>query len=216
MSFTSSLVVVVVWIDDGKKTLTPAFALVLAEEKETPLLLTPRRAKPPPLRPLMKLFFAVILFIPAFVLVIIVKVIFSLQLWLLLLLFFFFFCCAFEENDDEFFSKVPLLLNPNRESKSKRSFGLSLKRRVHKKTFFLRHFFSEKTRLKERKRSKKSNWNTALSFFLFNVVNDPWTTRKRRKTTRANKRERVRVRESACETKRGGKREERRENWRTR
>ena len=83
----------------------------------------------------MKLFFAVILFIPAFVLVIIVKVIFSLQLWLLLLLFFFFFCCAFEENDDEFFSKVPLLLNPNRESKSKSLESI--------KTFFLRHFFIE-------------------------------------------------------------------------
>jgi hypothetical protein len=100
------------------------------------------------------------------VLVIIVKVIFSLQLWLLLLLFFFFFCCAFEENDDEFFSKVPLLLNPNRESKSKRSFGLSLKRRVHKKTFFLRHFFSELSSQTKGKGKKKAiEKPLSLSFF---------------------------------------------------
>ena len=43
-------------------------------------------------------------------------------------------CCAFEEND-EFFSKVPLL-NPNRESKSKRSFGLSLKEESIQPSFF--------------------------------------------------------------------------------
>ena len=70
-------------------------------------------------------------------------------------------CCAFEEND-EFFSKVPLL-NPNRESKSKRSFGLSPLKRVHT-TFFLRHFFSEL--VSERKRSKKAiEKPLSLSFF---------------------------------------------------
>ena len=112
-------------------------------------------------------------------------------------------CCAFEEND-EFFSKVPLL-NPNRESKSKRSFGLSLKRRVHK-TFFLRHFF-RKEKVKTKRLKSRSLF---LSFQRckrpVNDVNDG----KQREQIR--ERACVRVRESACETKRGGKREERREN----
>ena len=78
-------------------------------------------------------------------------------------------CCAFEEND-EFFSKVPLL-NPNRESKSKRSFGLSLQRRVHKKTFFLRHFFSEL--VSERKRSKKKQLKSRSLFLSFQRCKRP-------------------------------------------
>ena len=83
-------------------------------------------------------------------------------------------CCTFEE-DDEFFSKVPLL-NPNRESKSKRSFGLSPLKRVHK-TFFLRHFFSELGRQKGKGQKKQlKSRSLFLSFQRYkrpvNDVND--------------------------------------------
>ena len=83
-------------------------------------------------------------------------------------------CCAFEENDDSF---QKYLLNPNRESKSKRSFGLSpLKRRVHT-TFFLRHFFSELGRQKGKGQKKQlKSRSVFLSFQRYkrpvNDVND--------------------------------------------
>jgi hypothetical protein len=109
---------------------------------------------------------------PAFVLVIIVKVIFSLQLWLLLLLFFF-FCCAFEENDDEFFSKVPLL-NPNRESKSKRRvlvFLLLKEESIKKPSFF--DIFLVNSRLKRKEKVKKKQLKSRSLFLSFQRYKRP-------------------------------------------